>query len=245
METDQERLVLREPYASIVLWGRVLLLVVLLWGGLVSVLSTSPPPRSVEEFQAALRAGEVTYIIERGSGPSLNDLRWSAGPLFWYRVDGLWHVDEQGVAVYESADLAKDLYAAKARPFVRHENNGNNSQGIFPDWPFQVPVAHVGWLAGGAYVLAFLGMLGTARPRIGNRWAWFWLFTVGQVGAILFLMLEPRPVWWGVHEELPRSSQMGGRMGCLVSIGVAIVTGLAAFAIGEAVRLLVSVATGP
>jgi hypothetical protein len=76
----------------------------------------------------------------------------------------------------------------------------------------------VGWLVKVAWIATFVIMIGTARPRLGNRWAWFWLFTVGDIGAILFLFFEPRAVWRGLGPQGPASGRMAGGQGCLMAI---------------------------
>ncbi|MFG1827745.1 hypothetical protein ACGFIJ_35160 [Microbispora bryophytorum] len=66
-------------------------------------------------------------------------------------------------------------------------------------------------------------MIGTDRPRLGNRWAWFWLFTVGEVGAMLFLLLEPRPLWRGLEPQNPVRNRMGGGGGCVLALCLSLV----------------------
>ncbi|HUR05380.1 MAG TPA: hypothetical protein VM347_22760 [Nonomuraea sp.] len=94
-----------------------------------------------------------------------------------------------------------------------------------------------GWWIAASWVLVILTML-FAPPRLANRWAWFWLFTVGQVGAILYLVLEPRPLWQGPGEGLTRDKRVNGGSGCAYSIILAIVSGLAALGIGRLVELV-------
>lgn len=98
------------------------------------------------------------------------------------------------------------------------------------DWPFGIPT-WFGYLVAGTWLIAFLTML-SSRPRYGNRWAWFWLFTIGQVGAPLYLILEPLPLWRAVRgeepvpitDENPGRERWSGLQGCLGSI----LTGLGA-----------------
>ncbi|MEZ0074197.1 hypothetical protein [Planotetraspora sp. GP83] len=207
----EEKLVLRDGYRMAGLWVRVCLLVVLLWGGLVTVLSATSLERSAANFQAALRAGEVTYVIYENDGDCLEDLRWSTSPLFWYHVKEPWQL------TYKKNDLIHDLSTAGSDPVVRRISRRN--EGLFPDWPFHVPVPRVSWLVKIAWLAALVIMLGTARPRLGNRWAWFWLFTVGEIGAILFLFFEPHTIWRGLGPQ-GRSyvGRMGGGQGCVMAI---------------------------
>lgn len=67
-------------------------------------------------------------------------------------------------------------------------------------------------------------MLGTARPRLGNRWAWFWLFTVGKIGAIMFLFSEPRPLSYGVEpQKTAYRGRLGGGQGCVMALGLSFI----------------------
>ncbi|MCW2880525.1 MAG: hypothetical protein JWQ95_4625 [Sphaerisporangium sp.] len=243
MDPYHERLSVRDPYRVAGLWARVALLVVLLWGGLVTALSMNPPNHPVEDFRAALRAGEVTYVLESGTG-RLDDLRWSSGPLLWYRAEVLTYHTGKSYKDYDRNTFGRDLDAARRYPIVRPAPSRHGGNGLFPDWPFRVPVPHADWLVPAAWIATLLIMLSTARPRLGNRWAWFWLFTVGQVGAILYLMLEPRPVWRGLDPQVSGSSWMGGGQGCLASIALGVLSPFAALAVSSAVNGLILVTTG-
>ncbi|MEU8280220.1 hypothetical protein ACFYOK_26700 [Microbispora bryophytorum] len=191
------------------------LLVVLLWGALVTVLSMAPRERTLADFHTALRTGQVTYVIYRGTPV---DLRWSTGPLFWY------HADRSANGAYTPGALLRDLNTAVPRP---EATLAHPRQGLFPDWPFRVPFRlpfhGATWLVGGAWIIALLIMIGMDGPRLGNRWAWFWLFTVGEVGAMLFLLLEPRPLWRGLEPQNPVRNRMGGGSGCVLALCLSLV----------------------
>ncbi|MEU6425030.1 hypothetical protein ABZ860_03970 [Microbispora sp. NPDC046973] len=202
---------MRLPYRIAGLWVRVVLLVVLLWGALVTVLSMTPRERTLADFHAALRAGQVTYVIYYGTPV---DLRWSTGPLFWY------HADRSANGAYTPRTLLSDLNATVPRPEARL---AHRRQGFFSGWPFRVPFHGATWLVGGAWIAALLTMIGTGRPRLGNRWAWFWLFTAGEVGAMLFLLLEPRSLWRGLEPQDPVLNPMGGGRGCMLALCLGLV----------------------
>ncbi|MFC4533015.1 hypothetical protein [Sphaerisporangium dianthi] len=233
MDTHRERPVLRGLFAAALLWGRVLLLVVMLWDVLMSALTVDPPIRPTAEFRAALRTGEVTYAIVEESEGALRDLRWSTGALAWHRA-GL-SLPGDG---YAQAELRKDLGAVRVLPPIDWRDTTARRNNLIPRWPFDIPVPYGGWLPGAAWVLTFLVMLGTPRPRLGNRWAWFWVFTVGQVGAIMFVALEPRPLWRAIAEDRPASSRMAGGQGCAFSILVGFASGIAFFGVGDAVEMI-------
>ncbi|MFG1827744.1 hypothetical protein ACGFIJ_35155 [Microbispora bryophytorum] len=98
------------------------LLVVLLWGALVTVLSMAPRERTLADFHTALRTGQVTYVIYRGTPV---DLRWSTGPLFWY------HADRSANGSYAPGALLRDLNTAVPRPeaTLAHPRQGSSRPG--------------------------------------------------------------------------------------------------------------------
>ncbi|MBO3750724.1 hypothetical protein J5X84_31995 [Streptosporangiaceae bacterium NEAU-GS5] len=169
------------------------------------------------------RVGKAAGVAIAGLiGRVVTNVHWSTGGLLWYQTD--WMGDD-----YTEKDLL--TAASGIHPELHVQQSGHG--GLFPDWPFNVP-AGIGWVAGAAWVVTLLLMLNTPEPRYANRWAWFWMFTVGQAGAILFLLLEPRSLWYGTQPQAPRPTRMSGGNGCLTSILLGIVTSvsLALFAKG-------------
>ncbi|GAA3130917.1 hypothetical protein GCM10010466_21940 [Planomonospora alba] len=222
----------RTPWWAVGITVRVVLLAPLLWGALISALSAFPADRTLEEFRVAAGAGRVTHAAYREQDGDVFHLTWSEGPLAWREVQGLPVGD--GPAVYPVARLHRDLGGS---PSVFPEREGEpDGGGFLPDWPFDVPGRAGGWI-GAAWVAAFLVMLGST-PRLGNRWAWFWLFTVGQVGALLFLALEPRPIWFGPDREPAPRKRWDGGTGCLFSIGLALAAVAASVALGRLAGLV-------
>jgi hypothetical protein len=61
--------------------------------------------------------------------------------------------------------------------------------------PLRVPWAPLRYAAGAVWLLTLVHMLAQGGHRVANRWAWFWMFTIGQVGALLYLLREPTPLW--------------------------------------------------
>ncbi|MFG2072433.1 hypothetical protein [Nonomuraea maritima] len=199
---------------------RLVLLLALIGGLVVTSAASLPSPRTLEQFRGAALAGridQVNYWV--GDSRQVMSLEWSESPLAWYRVDGRIR-DSEGP--YTVDRLAADFRHVFDQPYVVVQEPGTESsaKGIIPDWPFDVPG---GWWIAGAWVLAFFVMLGST-PRLANRWAWFWLFTVGQIGALLHLVLEPRPLWRGPGEGTPRAKRVDGSSGCGYSILLAVVT---------------------
>ncbi|MFJ2028037.1 hypothetical protein [Streptosporangium sp. NPDC087985] len=207
---------------------RAVLLLILLSGALIVALRSTPSTRTMAEFHAAVAADRVSSVEYRAQGEELHYLCWSEGPLAWHEIRTVSTSD--GMRPYTVEELRREISGIPPDR-VNWMDDGRASRGIFPDWPFEtynlggVPVVGIAWW------LAFLIMLGSV-PRLGNRWAWFWLFTVGQVGALVFLLLEPRPLWHRTDRRpVPRERLTGGQ-GCLMSIGLAFLAAFAAAGVG-------------
>ncbi|GAA4224183.1 hypothetical protein FHR32_002917 [Streptosporangium album] len=217
----------RDGWRILGLVVRVVLLLALLWGALVAVLSSSPSPRTPGEFRAAVAAGRISSIGYRTVGEELYRLRWAEGPLIWHETSTVPIGD--GPQIYSMAEFQKDVAGIPER--VSRLDGTDDSRGILPGWPFRAPtLGGIQWI-GAAWFLSFLIMLGSV-PRLGNRWAWFWLFTVGQIGAIVFLLLEPRPLWYGAGRRPAPRGRLTGGQGCLASIGLGFLSAAAAAGVG-------------
>lgn len=216
---------------------RLLLLLLLLWGALMSSASFVPSTRTVEQFRGALMAGEIDRVSYRAlDSGELVALVWSESPLTWHEVSGEVADSE---APYMIARLDADVDRAPVRPSVVEGSARapDADNWIFPDWPFRIPGGPNLWWVAAAWIATFVAMLGF-KPRLANRWAWFWLFTVGQMGAFLFLILEPRPLWKGVGEGVNRPDRTDGCSGCFYSILLSFVSVLVAVGVGQLFKLV-------
>ncbi|GAA3588777.1 hypothetical protein GCM10022419_083930 [Nonomuraea rosea] len=208
---------------------RLVLLLLLLAGLVIVSARFSPSSRTLGQFRGAVLAGEVDRVTyqARESG-ELVSLTWSESPLAWRQVEAGGIADSEGA--YTTARLMADARRTFVPPSLVREPVGESSgDGLFPDWPFD---ASGGWWIAASWLLAFFAML-FSTPRLANRWAWFWLFTVGQIGAVLYLMLEPRPLWRGPGEGGSRAKRVDGVRGCGYSILLAIAWSLAAMGLGR------------
>ncbi|MEV6980089.1 hypothetical protein AB0M95_02335 [Sphaerisporangium sp. NPDC051017] len=222
---------------------RLALLLLLLAGALITCASLVPSERTVAEFRAAVAAGEVDRVSYQAAGGGdpvagpreLIRLEWSESPLIWHEVRR--EIVDDAYRGYTVDQLMADVNRAPIRASVVYDSEPDSGRNPFPDWPFKLPGgSNLAWLAA-AWVVTFVVMLGSV-PRLANRWAWFWMFTIGQVGAILFLILEPRPVWRGLGEvPVPERRVMGGN-GCLISIGLSIVSMVLAGGVGQLVGVV-------
>ncbi|MER5620774.1 hypothetical protein ABT061_06965 [Streptosporangium sp. NPDC002544] len=201
---------------------RTVLLLVLLFGVLVTVLSLTPRPGTRAELRAAAAADRVSFLEYDEQSGAIHRVRWAQGPLIWREIGPEALLAER--PAFTRADLGGDLSRSRIRAT---EPDDSDRWELVPLWVRKVPASVGGVWVLGAWVLASLIMLGST-PRLGNRWAWLWLFTVGQAGALLFLLLEPRPLWFEAGRRPAPRERLGGGRGFLLALGVGLLsTGLA------------------
>jgi hypothetical protein len=211
---------------------RSLVLLVLLAGAVNALAVSHPQQRSSEELVADLAAGRVKHLAY---DDGTNDISWSTD---WWR----WQVTTAPHDVLIRAEPAlgippvdpslRWLYRqvdASGKHLPVHVSASSPRRDYWLGqvaWPPLRLVTAIVWLV-------TLGvMLMTARHRYANRWAWFWLFTVGQVGALLYLVLEPRPIWRPAARPAPDRTPITGGTGFLWSLVLSVVVGIAVVLIG-------------
>jgi hypothetical protein len=209
---------------------------VLLVGLSSVVLSFDPLRRSTDDLVADIASGQVTYVEYR---PGFDEIRWSTGYWEW-RETSPPHDFSNDPGVTREQQVMRWLKAQDAgsdRPLIVH--TARTQQSRF--WP-----GHVRWqpmqvLVTVAWLGTFLVMLATSGHRYANRWAWFWLFTVGQVGVLLYLLFEPRPIWRPSSRMQPpgRATTTGGQ-GCAWSILLSILGPFAALALSKLIAWLIA-----
>lgn len=232
---ESEALEVRRGWRIVGLVIRSLILLCLAFGVLVFTLSVTPLPGTGAEFRAAAEAGRVSFVEHNGydgRDSAISYVRWSQGPLLWREFTPRTPAEKVPASVW--TELREDLGPSHVWVIGEGRLEG---MGWIPGWVTDTqrlvggPWLMVGW------VLAFLIMLGST-PRLGNRWAWLWLFTFGQVGAILFLLLEPRPLWFAAGRRPKPLKRLGGGWGFLAAIGVALLSSGLLVAAGFLLNLL-------
>ncbi len=81
--------------------------------------------------------------------------------------------------------------------------------------------APLGKIAVALWIVVLARMLLTREHRYANRWAWFWMFTIGQIGVLLYLWSEPEPLLMPLGRSPVRvraHQPVAGGTGCLLSI---------------------------
>ncbi|WP_436758019.1 hypothetical protein [Streptosporangium sp. V21-05] len=191
---------------------RSILLIILIFGFLITVLNRAPLPETRAEFRAAAAADRVSLVEYDERDGAIRYVRWTEGPLTWRELDA----EALGTAPpsYTMADLKGDLGRSGAKVT---ELSDSREIALGSRWILEIPIPVGGGWPIAAWALTFLIMLGST-PRLGNRWAWFWILGTGWIGAILFLLLEPRPLWFAAGRVPAPRERLGGGRGFLLGM---------------------------
>ncbi|MDQ1654669.1 MAG: hypothetical protein QOI35_3869 [Cryptosporangiaceae bacterium] len=203
---------------------RALALAVLVVAGAAGLLTADPPFGDLQSFLHDLHAGKVTRI-QYSAGDSTTALRWSTGPLHWWRLDSTSVESAPEGTVDLRATVDREITASGHRPEISYRGGSSLWTGNLPWWPLTT-IASIVWFA------TFFVMLGRREHRYANRWAWFWMFTFGAVGSLLDLLAEPAPLW--ARRDLPPRDPdrriLGGN-GFLLAILLSLVVSAAGWAL--------------
>ncbi|MEU8382237.1 hypothetical protein [Streptosporangium sp. NPDC048865] len=199
---------------------RTLLLIVLVFGVLIAVLHRAPLPGTRAEFRAAAAADRVSLVEYDEREGVIRHVRWVEGPLTWRELDA----EALGAAppLRTVADLRGDLGRSGAEVT---ELSDAREIPLGSGWTLELPVLVGGEWPIAAWALTFLIMLGST-PRLGNRWAWFWILGAGWIGAILFLLLEPRPLWFEAGRVPAPRERLGGGRGFVLGMVLGLLSAL-------------------
>jgi len=173
---------------------RALLILVIVAGAATVMASLRPPQRSDADLAADLAEGRVTYLEYQ---PSYHEVRWADGWWRW-RVTTLtsWRESGEGPSTVDQYnDMAlqwlRQRVDASGHPTTIRIRAERQSEW----WPSNIVWEPLHAATAAAWIGTFLLMLSRPNHRYANRWAWLWLFTIGQVGVLLYLILEPQPLW--------------------------------------------------
>ncbi|PYG02351.1 hypothetical protein SAMN05216184_101824 [Georgenia satyanarayanai] len=146
-------------------------------------LYQTPAQRTVDDLFAALDAGEVTQVtVERpelaGIGSGSYQVRWEGeGRPGRASYD---YSTEPGLRVDEGAQIVRAAESSGARVEVTADH----------------PVGGTTWsLHGIGALVALVLLVGGTAPRLASRWAWFWLLWSVPPAALVFVLVEPVPLW--------------------------------------------------
>jgi hypothetical protein len=211
---------------------RALALVVLVLAILTVVTSWAAPRRSTEDLSADLAAGRVTYV-EYASGT--RTVRWVVDLVLWRQAQLPAQPDvpadgnptngstangntangntANGTAQGSDVTWLEQQITASGHPVRLAEFDGTSRR----LWLQYVPWPPLAFAAAAVWLLTLIHMLAAGGHRVANRWAWFWMFTFGQLGAVPYLLFEPVPLW---RSQLPVTGRrpIGGGMGLVYSV---------------------------
>jgi hypothetical protein len=207
---------------------RLLLLLVLAAGVVCAAGALRQPYRQEDDLLADLAAGRVSYVMyERTS----HQVHWVNGWWSWKQASLVTWEDAPGASSgSRSPDQSAEdwLYRRiKASPRrVTLEVRSGQESGL-ADWLHMIRWQPLRSAVILAWWLTFLLMLSRRTHQYANRWAWFWLFTLGQVGAVLYLVMEPRLMWRPPSPSAADRAPIRGGAGCGWSLLLSIAISLA------------------
>jgi len=143
----------------------------------------TPAQRSVDDFYAALDAGTVTHVtVER---PDVEGLVAGSFSVEWEGRGRPGHAlydysPETGARVDEGAGIirAAERSGVEVDVVALHTATG------------------ITWNpAGTGAMVALLLLVGGTAPRLATRWAWFWLWLSVPPAALVYVLVEPVPLW--------------------------------------------------
>ncbi|QRY63977.1 hypothetical protein JVX90_07245 [Gordonia sp. PDNC005] len=214
--------------------ARWVALLVVIAGFASAAAACQPKAVDHDQFARDVHRGAVdTVLIDRqeSSAVLISTVTWSTGPFQWKK--GAVSAAPVEVAEFKQrmSNEGIDVEVALGAPKLI-------------SWPSRAP----GWvvsLLGLICIVTFLVMI-SSTPRWANRWAWFWMLLAGQIGVLIYLLVEPEPPWRRAagSKHVGRSSsevdaptsasdtRITGGMGFLLAAAMNIAAGLVAGAVG-------------
>jgi hypothetical protein len=227
--TPQRRSLLPVTARQVGVVLRALCLAVLLAAGAVGLITDDPADADFQTLLHDVRAGDVRSVEIFDEGATDQTVRWSTSWRHWWSStvsvppapDA---TSQDGVDV--RATIEREARAAGHE--VRIESRSRSKL-----WTANLPLRPLDAVAGFAWLAALLMMFFNDRTHYANRWAWLWLFTFGGAGALLYLWLEPRPLWrprrMRPSPDRPPRRKVHGGVGFLYAILLGIVVSVLAF----------------
>lgn len=163
---------------------RVVLAVGLVLG--LAQMLTEPVERPLHDLLDGLRSGDVETVTIARPEPGVEtfgtwEVRWTG--------DGL-----PGRASYEISDGGAQRLVDEGRLILDAAEQSPAPVDITVHYNFLEP-GTVWHLAGFAGVAALLWLIAGPQPRLATKWAWFWLASGTPLLWLVFVLLEPVPLW--------------------------------------------------
>jgi hypothetical protein len=217
-----------EPITYILRW----LILALFAATLLQVLAVANPSGHgfVDQIEDRIRSGSTSTVLTDQATANQVRVLWQTGPFSWTEA---WY--QPAAATTGSGDpgsaqastrqqLVDELTAAADQS--GHTVTVTDATG---HWVLLLNAgeltlaAPLGKITVALWIVLFARMLLTREHRYANRWAWFWMFTIGQIGALLYLWSEPEPLLMPLGRSPARvraHQPTTGGTGCLISIAL-------------------------
>jgi len=175
-------------------------------------LAFTPLHRPLDDLLNGLWDGDVTTVtIERpAAGAQIAgtfEVHWDGGvrPAYSTYEYSTWDDSVEGGLLDESEAILLAVEQSPAEVEVVQR-------------PVETPTGGFRWQPGGIAVLAALFLLiGGREPRLATRWAWFWLFLQVPPAILVFVLIEPTPLWRTAPQPA-RASRLTGGWGFLLGL---------------------------
>jgi hypothetical protein len=208
---------------------RVVLLLVLAVSAVAALPSARPTAASAARFVADLQSGSVASVRFLDGK---DEVRWSTGWSSWYRADlsGPLPTLPRSPDGMSAGGITSEYGASYV--WLERALDATNNRRIDEEviekherlsWAAMLPSHDLSAAAGGAALAGFFVMLINGGARFGNRWAWFWvMLATSGLGVVLYLALEPSPVWQRPSRQrpLPLRPRFLGGAGVLMAIAL-------------------------
>ncbi|WP_336791472.1 hypothetical protein [Gordonia malaquae] len=207
-------------------------LLVVTTGFVSAAAAFQPKAADHDQFARDVDRGAVDIVLidSAESDALISAVTWSTGPFHWRTGPAAAVSVEVGEFKQRMHDKGVEVDIARDAPKLI-------------SWPSRAP----GWVVSVlalVWLVTFLAMV-SSTPRWANRWAWFWMFFVGQIGVLIYLLVEPEPLWRRaagpgevemspVEDDLPElvpDSRIRGGMGFIFAGAMGIAAGLLAGAV--------------
>ena len=218
-----------EPITRILRW----LILALFAATLLQVLAVANPSGHgfVNQLEDRIRSGSISTVLTDQATANQVRVLWQTGPLSWTEA---WY--QPATANTGTSGTQGDGQASTRQHLVdeltaaaSHSTHTINVTDAPRHWVLLLNAgeltlgAPLGKITVALWITLFARMLLTREHRYANRWAWFWMFTIGQIGALLYLWSEPEPLLMPLGRSPARVrayQPTTGGTGCLISIAL-------------------------
>jgi hypothetical protein len=221
-----------EPFTYILRW----LILALFAATLLQVLAVANPSGHgfINQLEDRIRSGSTSTVLTDQATTNQVRVLWQTGLFSWTEA---WY--QPATATTGSGDPGSAQASTRQQlvdELTAVADQSGHTVTVTDATGHWVLLLNAGELTLGAplgkitvalWIVLFARMLLT---RYANRWAWFWMFTIGQIGALLYLWSEPEPLLMPLGRSPVRvraHQPAAGGTGCLLSIASTLLASVA------------------